>query len=133
MNTVMDVSTSSSELELPEVEPRFIPFTSTPLDAQTDEVDDSTIQEKSCCDCALIKASQNIADLTIKNKSLVGEESVCSELCVEFCDPLAVFIEALCDQISVENVYTAANMPSIKFKLCEIFSRILDKTDEAEG
>ena len=41
MNTMMDDSTSSSELELPEVEPRFIPFTSTPLDAKTDKVDDS--------------------------------------------------------------------------------------------
>ena len=66
----MDISTSSSELELPEVETRFIPLTSTPLDEKTDEVGDSTLQEKSCCDCALIKASQSIADLTMKSLSV---------------------------------------------------------------
>ena len=66
--------------ELPEVESRYIPYTSTPADAVPDDsenVSSSSTLEETCAYCALVESSHNIANLTSPLDTLVGEVSTC--------------------------------------------------------
>ena len=143
----LDISVSSPDSELPEVELRFLPYTSTPTPCEdigiskatedvdipaiistvNEGVDKSSSQDLLCCDCALIKISQNIEHLTNRDESLFGEVVTCTDHCLEFVDPLALFIEAISKQVSVPDVFRRVNMPNIKKNMANIFSNILDK------
>ena len=113
--------------DLPEVERRFIPYTSTPADTVPDDSRNVSIVEEICIDCALVQSSDNIANLTSPNHSLVGEIPTCRMACLDHSDALVTFTDALCNQLFIKNIFHAANMPNLKNNLKEVFLKILDK------
>ena len=118
--------------ELPEVESRYIPYTSTPADAVPDDsenVSSSSTLEETCAYCALVESSHNIANLTSPLDTLVGEVSTCRMMCLDHDDALLTFIDALCKQLLVKNVFHATNMPNIKKNLKTLFYKILDRME----
>ena len=118
--------------ELPEVESRYIPYTSTPADAVPDDSENvslSSTLEETCAYCALVKSSHNIANLTSPLDTLVGEVSTCRMMCLDYDDALLTFIYALCKQLLVKNVFHATNIPNIKKNLKTLFYKILDRME----
>ena len=95
--TTMEID--SSEDSLPEIELRFMPFTSTPAD----DKENVPLEPDMCVCCPLIKSSSALSYLRLLHFKV--EMLSCISDCLLYSNPLMIFTEAFCNKLTERNFF----------------------------
>ena len=110
----------SSEDSLPEVETRFMPFTSTPADGK----ENVPLELDICVCCSLIKSSSALSDLRLLHFEV--EMLSCIGDCLLYSNPLMIFTEAFCFKLTERNFFDKDNEEIILNNVKQLFLKYVD-------
>ena len=116
--TTMEID--SSEDSLPEVETRFMPFTSTPAD----DKENVPLEPDICVCCSLIKSSSALSDLRLLHFEV--EMLSCISDCLLYSNPLKFFTEAFCSKLTERNFFDKDKEEIMLNNVKEIFLKYVD-------
>ena len=120
----MTTMSNSSEDSLPEVERRFMPFTSTPADDQ--EIAPLALEPEPdlCACCSLLKNSSALSDLRLIHFEV--EKLSCIGECLLYSNPLMIFTEAFCIKLTERNFYDKDKEETLLNNVKKLFLENID-------
>ena len=119
----------SSDDELPEVETRFLPMTSTPADVKDDvlKISSSSSSEgpgQVCAECTIIHCSLNVSNLCLAEFDVAVKS--CSAVCLDYTDPMAIFTKSFCLKMVEKDFLNKRSIENLKRNMKYLFSNIFD-------
>ena len=114
------MESNSSEDSLPEVERRFMPFTSTPADDQ--EI--VSLEPDFCVCCSLLKSSSALSDLRLLHFEV--EKLSCIGDCLLYSNPLKIFTEAFCIKLTERNFFVNDKEETFLKNVKKLFLKYMD-------